>query len=133
MKKALKIFLWVIVCFVVLTLAQAATFAGVWEVEKTFLTGFWNAPADWLGTIILWKYVVVAAAVLGVIVTAAVSLARKGLKKRKVKTPKQPKVKEEPKPPVEPRKIKATDGGVVMSSTAKTSNPTKFIRVPPKE
>lgn len=41
MKRALKIFLWVIVCFAVITLSQAATFAGVWELEKTFLTGFW--------------------------------------------------------------------------------------------
>lgn len=132
MKRALKIFLWVIVCFAVITLSQAATFAGVWELEKTFLTGFWNAPKDWIGTVVLWKYAAVGLSALGVIVTAAVSLTRKGLKKRKPKQRKE-KRKEETRPP-EPRKLNnVTDGGVVMSSTAKTSNPTKFTRVPPKE
>lgn len=132
MKRVLKIFLWVIVCFAAITLSQAATFAGVWGLEKTFLTGFWNAPKDWIGTVVLWKYAAVGLSALGVIVTAAVSLTRKGLKKRKPKQRKE-KRKEETRPP-EPRKLNnVTDGGVVMSSTAKTSNPTKFTRVPPKE
>lgn len=129
MKKALKIFLWLIVCSAVVTLTQSATFAGVWELEKIFLTGLWTAPSEWLGTVVLWKYAVVGLSALGVIVTATVILTRKGLKKRKPKKSKQPS---EARPP-EPRKVKATDGGVVISSTAKTSNPTKFIRVPPKE
>ena len=130
MKKALKIFLWVIVCFAVITLTQSATFAGVWELEKTFLTGFWDAPKDWLGTVVLWKYVAVGLSAFGVIVTAAVSLTRKGLKKRNQK-PRKVRGKAGPH---EPRKLNnVVDGGVVMSSTAKTHNPTKFTRVLPKE
>lgn len=132
MKKALKIFLCVIVCFVVITLAQSATFAGVWELEKAFLTGFLDSPKDWLGTVVLWKYVVVGLSALCVIMTAVVSLIQKGLKKRKPKQCKERR-KEEKRPP-EPRKLNnVTDGGVVISSTAKTSNPTRFTRVPPKE
>lgn len=129
MKKALKNFLCVIICSAVITLTQSATFAGVGELEKTFLTGFWTAPSEWLGTVVLWKYVAVALSALGVIVMAVASLTRKGLKKRKPKKSKQPSEVR----PHEPRKVKATDGGVVISSTAKTSNPTKFTRVPPKE
>lgn len=137
MKKILKIFLFVIVCSAVITLTQSATFVGVWGFEKTFLTGFWTAPSEWLGTVVLWKYVAVGLSVLGVIVTAIVSLVKKCLKKRKSRQRKQRlevRVTEPRKATVtEPRKAKATDGAVVISSTAKTSNPTKFTRVPPKD
>lgn len=137
MKKALKIFLFVAVCAVVITLTGSVTFVGVWEFEKTFFVGFWSTPFEWLGTVVLWKYVVFVISALLLIVTAIVSLVKKSLKKRKPRQRKQhleATVTETREATVtEPRKAKATDGGVVISSTAKTSNPTKFTRVLPKD
>lgn len=130
MKRALKIFLWAKACAVVITLTQAATFAGIWAIEKEFLTGVWTAPSEWLGTVILWKYVAVGLSILGVLFTSAVTLTRKGLKKR------TPKVKKQKKVPT-PKEVKPAETsveiGTVMSNTTRTSNPGKFTRVPPKK
>lgn len=129
MKNAVKIFLCTILCLVVITLTQSVTFAGVWDIEKSVLVGLWDAPLDWIGTVAFWKYVVVALSVVGVIVMAVVSLIRLGLNKRKMKHRKH---KSDSKP-IEPKKANNAANGVVISSVSKTSSPSKFTRVTPKE
>lgn len=127
MKSALKILLGTIILAVVLTLAQAETFVGVWEVEKQFFVGVFVDPKAWLGTIVLWKYVCIALAVLGVIVVSTVNVIKKSVKHCRVK-----KGKELPEPKKFRRLNRKTDG-TVHSNLANTSTPGKFIRVNPKK
>lgn len=128
MKITLKFLLFAVVSALVLTFAQASTFVGVWEVEREFLTQVWVSPRAWLGSIVLWKYVVVLAAILSVVVAAIITLIRKSASKRKLKNGKRAPTREEAKV-----LNNETTSGVVHSGKAKTSAPRGFTRVTPKK
>lgn len=129
MKRALRFLLWVIVLAVVLTLTQAATFVGVWEVEREFLTTVWVTPLAWLGSVVLWKYAAVVLAFFVVILTAVVTVIKKSVRRRKHKMSTLSK-SEVVHTHEEIRELNhETPKGVVHSNVAVTRNPSKFIRV----
>ena len=113
MKKALKIFGWVLAVAVIFTVTQYATFKELGIAEWTFLKEVFTAPTvALLGTFILWKYVIVVGALLFVGVVGIIKLCQKIRKNRK---PRQPKQRPVPKPP---------------KPTLVTSKPTNHVQAP---
>lgn len=70
MKKYLKLFAIILAFIVVLTLAQASTFVGVYETEREFFVRFFESPSSQLGSITFWKYVVLISDFIFIIAAA---------------------------------------------------------------
>ena len=116
--------------WLILTLAQATTFSGIWELEKGFVKGVIESPSAWLGTVALWKSAVLALAILVVLVELLVwafaALIRVCLCKHCKRVPKAIA----PATSVRERAIKKeTSNNVVMSNRTVTKDPRKFTRV----
>lgn len=130
MKRALKLLLWVFTVALVLTLAQAATFVGVWEIEWNFLTTVWQNPLEWLGTITLWKYAALAFVIVVVIVVAFISLIQLIVRKSKSRRCKCKECEQvESVEPVVTASIIVDEPKVVHKGRSNTGNPGKFTRV----
>ena len=136
MKKVIKVSVYLLgILFLVwatLTLAQAATFPEVWELEKGFVKGVIESPSVWLGTIVLWKNLIFALALVVVLVElfifAIVQLVRVCYCKRCTKV-KEPRAVVAATSNEARATKKETANGVVMSSRTRTSNPGRFTRV----
>lgn len=140
MKKCLKALCLLLLGYALFTLAPAPTFVDAFESEKYFFTSFFAAPKDWIGTIVLWKYVVVFITFISIIIAMVVcGLKCKCGKKHIKKQTKDKKVKISNSVVTLDTDGKAVtvvedvDVGIVMSNNTPTSHPGRFIRVNTKK
>lgn len=130
MKKALKFLGFVFTIFAILTLVEAPTFAGIFEIECMFLTSVWASPLAYIGFIIFWKWVALIVAVLVVLIVALVPLIKHIHKNHKPRVKKN-KVEKESAKRFKKLNKKTANTGVIHSGPAPTANPRGFTRVPP--
>ena len=122
MKRMFKIFVGVFVFAVVLTLAQASTFADIVAVECAFFVGVLANISEWFGTVVFWKYMILILSLLALLVIEIILLIKKLVKKRKVR-----------------KSRKIAKASVIETHQVKTANevrmstPGRFIRVIPKD
>lgn len=123
MKKVLRLFWAVLSIALAITLTQYQTFTALVNGEWVFITGVLENLSLWtnyINTIALWKYVVVAVALLVVVITLIVKILKKLFKKR---------VKKNKKSNLPSRPINTVSATPTNTSSTNTSSTKKFTRV----